>query len=200
MPPYEAGASTSIFADGRPLPSKESVIIAGRKLADNRAGRSPATYGRPRCTATGKNSQVTAGARVKWPARALACFPSTTPLGFLGYDRQRHKMPARGRGPSVTKRQPMTLTEFLILLLVAGICGAIGQSIAGYSHGGCLSAIALGFIGALLGTWLARLAGLPEMFALAIGNQNFPIIWSIIGAALFVAVLSLLTSRRGLPP
>ncbi len=94
----------------------------------------------------------------------------------------------------------MTLTEFLILLLVAGICGAIGQSIAGYSHGGCLSAIALGFIGALLGTWLARLAGLPEMFALAIGNQNFPIIWSIIGAALFVAVLSLLTSRRGLPP
>jgi uncharacterized membrane protein YeaQ/YmgE (transglycosylase-associated protein family) len=38
------------------------------------------------------------------------------------------------------------------------------------------------------------------MFAVAIGNQNFPIVWSIIGAALFVAVLSLLTSRRRLPP
>ena len=94
----------------------------------------------------------------------------------------------------------MTLSEFLILLLVSGVCGAIGQSIAGYSHGGCLGSIALGFIGALLGTWLARLAGLPEIFALAIGNQNFPIIWSIIGAVLFVAVLGLLTSRRRFPP
>jgi uncharacterized membrane protein YeaQ/YmgE (transglycosylase-associated protein family) len=94
----------------------------------------------------------------------------------------------------------MTLIEFLVLLLVAGVCGTIGQAIVGYSHGGCLAAIALGFIGALLGTWLARLAGLPEMFAVAIGNQNFPIVWSIIGAALFVAVLSLLTSRRRLPP
>ncbi len=94
----------------------------------------------------------------------------------------------------------MTLIELLVLLLVAGVCGALGQTIAGYSHGGCLASVALGFIGALLGTWLARLTGLPEMFALAIGNQNFPIIWSIIGAALFVAVLSLLTSRGRLPP
>ena len=87
-----------------------------------------------------------------------------------------------------------------VLLLVAGICGAIGQSIAGYSHGGCLGAIALGFIGALLGTWLARLAGLPEIFAVTVGGKTFPIVWSIIGAALFVALLSLLTSRRRLRP
>jgi hypothetical protein len=32
----------------------------------------------------------------------------------------------------------MTLMSLLILLLVAGICGSIGQAIAGYSHGGCL--------------------------------------------------------------
>jgi len=88
----------------------------------------------------------------------------------------------------------MTLLSFLILLLVAGICGAIGQAIVGF-RGGILVSIALGFIGALLGVWIAREMGLSEMFAVSIGGQTFPIIWSIIGAALFVAVLSLLTRR-----
>ena len=90
----------------------------------------------------------------------------------------------------------MNLTQFLILLLVAGICGSIGQAIAGYSRGGCLVAIALGFIGALLGTYLAHAAGLPELFAIDIAGKPFPIIWSIIGAALFVAIISLITRRR----
>jgi len=91
----------------------------------------------------------------------------------------------------------VTITMFLILLLVAGICGAIGQSLAGYSRTGCLGSIALGFIGALLGTWLARLLGLPEIFPVKIGGESFPIIWSIVGSALFVAVLSLFARRRG---
>ncbi|HEY8227498.1 MAG TPA: GlsB/YeaQ/YmgE family stress response membrane protein [Pyrinomonadaceae bacterium] len=89
----------------------------------------------------------------------------------------------------------MTLIDVLILLLVAGVCGALGQAIAGYSRGGCLVSIALGFVGALLGLWLARKMGLPELFNVRIGDTNFPIIWSIIGSALFVAVLSLLTRR-----
>ena len=90
----------------------------------------------------------------------------------------------------------MTLIHFLVLLLVAGLCGALGQAIVGYSRGGCLVSIALGFIGAIIGTWLARSLHLPELFAVNIGGQSFPIIWSIIGAALFVAVISLLTRRR----
>jgi uncharacterized membrane protein YeaQ/YmgE (transglycosylase-associated protein family) len=94
----------------------------------------------------------------------------------------------------------MSLVEFLVLLLVAGICGSLAQAIAGYSRGGCLVSIALGFIGALLGTWLARLLHLPDILTLAIGDQGFPVVWSIIGAALFVGVLGMLTSRRGPPP
>lgn len=90
----------------------------------------------------------------------------------------------------------MQLLDLLILLLVAGICGSLGQAIAGYSRGGCLVSIALGFVGALLGMWLARLMGLPELFPVRIGTTNFPIIWSIIGSALFVAILTLLTRRR----
>ena len=45
----------------------------------------------------------------------------------------------------------MDLIDWLILLVVAGVCGAVGQTIAGYSRGGCLVAVVLGFIGALLG-------------------------------------------------
>lgn len=90
----------------------------------------------------------------------------------------------------------MTLIDVLILLLVAGICGSLGQAIAGYSRGGCLVSIALGFVGALLGMWLARMMGLPELIPVNIGGTSFPIIWSIIGSALFVAVIALITRSR----
>lgn len=90
----------------------------------------------------------------------------------------------------------MSLIDLLILLLVAGLCGSLGQAISGYSRGGCLVAIALGFIGAIIGLWLARQLHLPELFPVNIGGKSFPIIWSIIGSALFVAVISLLTRRR----
>jgi len=90
----------------------------------------------------------------------------------------------------------MDLVEFLILLVVAGVCGGIGQSIAGLSVGGCFASIAVGFIGALLGVWIARKMGLPEIFVVRIGDVSFPIVWSIAGSALFVALLSLLA---GLP-
>jgi uncharacterized membrane protein YeaQ/YmgE (transglycosylase-associated protein family) len=89
----------------------------------------------------------------------------------------------------------MTLTDLIILLIVAGVCGAIGRAITGYSHGGCLVSIALGFIGALIGMWIARALKLPELISVPIGSVHFPIIWSIIGSALFVALVSLLTRR-----
>jgi len=90
----------------------------------------------------------------------------------------------------------MTLTELLVLLLVAGVCGSLGRAISGYSHGGCLVSIALGFIGALIGWWLAGRFHLPEPFPVTIGTVHFPIIWSIIGSALFVAIISLLSRSR----
>jgi len=89
----------------------------------------------------------------------------------------------------------MTLIDVILLLIVAGVCGALGQAITGYSRGGCLVSIALGFVGALLGMWLARMMHLPELFSVQIGTASFPIVWSIIGSALFVAVISLLSRR-----
>lgn len=90
----------------------------------------------------------------------------------------------------------MTLIDLILLLIVAGICGALGQAITGYSRGGCLVSIALGFVGALLGIWLARAMNLPEVFALQFGTTRFPVVWSIVGSALFVAVISLISRRR----
>jgi len=86
--------------------------------------------------------------------------------------------------------------NLVLLLLIAGVCGALGQAITGVSRGGCLVSIALGFIGALVGLWLARLLGLPELFTVSVGGKSFPILWSIIGSALFVAVISLITRSR----
>jgi len=90
----------------------------------------------------------------------------------------------------------MTLFDLIVLLIVAGVCGSVGRAISGYSHGGCLVSIALGFIGALIGMWVARAMNLPELFPVNIGGTHFPVIWSIIGAALFVAVISLISRSR----
>ncbi len=92
----------------------------------------------------------------------------------------------------------MTIVELLVLLLIAGICGAAGKAIVGWFPGGFLASIGVGFVGALVGTWLARLAGLPELFAVQIGGTTFPIIWSIFGSALFVLAIVLISGRRRL--
>ena len=90
----------------------------------------------------------------------------------------------------------MTILDFLILLLIAGICGSIGQSLAGYSHGGCFLSIIVGFIGALLGEWIARKFSLPHFFVVNIGGSNFPVVWSILGSLIFTGTINLLFKGR----
>jgi len=90
----------------------------------------------------------------------------------------------------------MSFLEFIILLIIAGVCGSIGQAISGYSRGGCLLSIVIGFIGALIGMGLADFFNLPEIFMFRAGGVEFPVIWSIIGATLFVAVVGFLTRKR----
>ena len=90
----------------------------------------------------------------------------------------------------------MSLLSLVILLVIAAIAGSLGQALSGYSVGGCLVSIVVGFIGAFLGLWLARLLSLPEPFPITVQGETFPLIWSIIGSALFCAALGLLSRRR----
>jgi uncharacterized membrane protein YeaQ/YmgE (transglycosylase-associated protein family) len=93
--------------------------------------------------------------------------------------------------------QTMTsLPALLLLLVIAAVCGAVGRAIAGGTRGGILVSIILGFIGAFLGSWLAHRLKLPEPLLVHFSGHSFPLLWSIIGAALFVAIIHLISGRR----
>jgi uncharacterized membrane protein YeaQ/YmgE (transglycosylase-associated protein family) len=85
----------------------------------------------------------------------------------------------------------MNILELLVYLIVAAVCGSIGAAIVGIRHMGCLTLIAIGLIGAMLGSWISRQAGIGEMFAIHIGDRSLPILWTIIGSMLLTGVASL---------
>lgn len=84
----------------------------------------------------------------------------------------------------------MSFLDLVILFVIAGVCGAVGQAIAGVSRNGCLASIGLGFIGALLGRIVADKFDLPSLFDVNVGGSPFPIVWAILFSALFVAIVS----------
>jgi uncharacterized membrane protein YeaQ/YmgE (transglycosylase-associated protein family) len=90
----------------------------------------------------------------------------------------------------------MSILEWVVYLLVAAICGSIGAAIVGIRHLGCLTLIAVGLIGAMLGTWLSRQVGMGEMFAINIGGKSLPILWTIIGSMLLTGIASLFWRSR----
>lgn len=90
----------------------------------------------------------------------------------------------------------MSIVDFLLLLLVAGIIGSLGQAIGGYSTPGCAMSIVIGFVGALIGKWAYATWKLPELYVVSAGGTNFPILWSVLGAAALVLVLRLVMGRR----
>jgi uncharacterized membrane protein YeaQ/YmgE (transglycosylase-associated protein family) len=90
----------------------------------------------------------------------------------------------------------LTLPALLVLIIIAAVCGAVGKALAGGGSGGLIVSTALGFVGALLGPWVALQLHLSEPFVVHVNGQSFPVLWSIIGAALFVALLHLTSGRR----
>lgn len=86
----------------------------------------------------------------------------------------------------------MTLFGVLILLIIAAVCGGIGQALAGYNLGGCLVSIVVGFIGAYIGMYIANEMNWPAFFELQIQGKSFPVIWAVIGSAIFTFIVALL--------
>ena len=84
-----------------------------------------------------------------------------------------------------------TLVELIVWLIVGAIVGAIGAAVVGYSPGGLIGSIAVGLVGAVLGTWLAHQLGLPALLTLSFGGTSMAVLWAIVGAAILVFLLSL---------
>jgi len=90
----------------------------------------------------------------------------------------------------------MTVLEFILYLVVAGICGALARAFAGGTPGGFLISILVGFLGAFLGVWIAHMAHLPRLVVVSVEGHPFPIVWSIIGGMILVAVAHALLPPR----
>src|ERR1051326_9007611 len=102
------------------------------------------------------------------------------------------------RASDLYRRSIMTFTlpGLIVLIVIAAICGAVGKALAGGARGGLIVSIALGFIGALIGPWVGHQLNMSEPIVLHMSGESFPIVWSIIGAALFVALLHLMSGGR----
>ncbi len=79
--------------------------------------------------------------------------------------------------------------NIILLLLVAGLVGAIAQAVAHHRRGGCLASIGIGFIGAVLGFWLASVLHLPNLFVINVGGVSFPIVYALLGGLLLLLIL-----------
>jgi uncharacterized membrane protein YeaQ/YmgE (transglycosylase-associated protein family) len=90
----------------------------------------------------------------------------------------------------------LTIPGLIVLIVIAAICGAVGRALGGGVRGGLMVSTAIGFIGALFGPWIAQQFHLAEPFVLRVNGFSFPILWSIIGGALFVGLLHLIAGPR----
>jgi uncharacterized membrane protein YeaQ/YmgE (transglycosylase-associated protein family) len=96
------------------------------------------------------------------------------------------------------------LISLLVLLVIAGICGAIAEWIVGFSPGGFIVSIIVGLLGAYLGSWLAGRLGFPSVLSVSAllpgtgGGLSFDVLWAILGSILLLLIISLVrgTGRR----
>ncbi len=80
-----------------------------------------------------------------------------------------------------------TIPPIVITLIVATICGLGAQLLVGFTRGGCLAALIVGIVGALIGQWLATLLHMPAIFVVA----GVDIVWTVIGSAILAALMAL---------
>ncbi len=86
----------------------------------------------------------------------------------------------------------ITLPGLVVTLIIAALIGALAQLILGYTRGGCLMSLLVGLVGALLGSWIASILQMPPILELG----GVDVIWTLIGSAVFVLILSLVMGGR----
>lgn len=90
----------------------------------------------------------------------------------------------------------MTLLDFIVYVVIAGVCGSIARAFAGGSGGGFVISVLVGFLGAFFGAWLARFVRLPTLVVVAIDGHPFPVVWSIAGGFALVVLAHTLIRPR----
>ena len=86
----------------------------------------------------------------------------------------------------------MNWIDLTLIAAVAIVCGTVAQLTSGYSRGGCIVNLAIGFLGALAGVVVARSLNAPLIYDLQVQSTKFPIIYSIVGSVFFLAAIGLL--------
>jgi uncharacterized membrane protein YeaQ/YmgE (transglycosylase-associated protein family) len=90
-----------------------------------------------------------------------------------------------------SRRGCMSIMGFLLLVVVGAICGGIAEMIVGYSPGGFLASVVVGFVGAWIGGWLAVTMHLPSLFVVRVEGHSVEIVWTVIGAIALLLLVSL---------
>lgn len=85
--------------------------------------------------------------------------------------------------------------DIIFLLIVAAILGGIGARLAGQDNNGCFMSIILGLIGAMLGRAASEKFGIGDIWTISLGGTRVPVLSTIVGSALFVALLNLLSGK-----
>lgn len=85
-----------------------------------------------------------------------------------------------------------TIPTILVTLIIATLVGALAQLVVGYTRGGCLTSVLIGFIGALLGNFIASWLGMPNILVIGGPDWRIDLVWTFIGAAIFTALLALI--------
>jgi uncharacterized membrane protein YeaQ/YmgE (transglycosylase-associated protein family) len=82
----------------------------------------------------------------------------------------------------------LIVVQSIVGLILAGLvalaAGYIAEGVAGRRNGGILMTLLLGFIGAVVGTLIARVLDLPVFVRIG----GLPVVWTVVGAIL-VAIL-----------
>jgi uncharacterized membrane protein YeaQ/YmgE (transglycosylase-associated protein family) len=88
-----------------------------------------------------------------------------------------------------------SILSFLLMLLIAGVCGFVASSLMGAKRMNLLLLILLGFAGAWLGKWIQHQFGLPPLLSFSAGGQIFPVVWTVLGSIVIVAIFSFFRQR-----
>ena len=84
----------------------------------------------------------------------------------------------------------MSVGELIVYLVIALLCGLLGQMLVGRSVGVYLVSTVVGLVGAILGAYLQRSIHAPEPFPVAVGDRSIPVLWTIIGAGLVTVLVA----------